>query len=79
MALHRSSHRPLSISHHPSPIVLRVRQSAQAAIQAATTEAKCNLPNGIGVVKVRYCTALLCYVIFFLAPCTAQYLNVALK
>ena len=52
MALHRSSHRPLSISHHPSPIVLRVRQSAQAAIQAATTEAKCNLPNGIGVVKV---------------------------
>ncbi|CAM9580231.1 unnamed protein product, partial [Hapterophycus canaliculatus] len=27
-------------------------QSAQAAIQAATTEAKCNIPNGIGVVKL---------------------------
>lgn len=27
-------------------------ESAQAAIQAATTEAKCNLPNGIGVVKL---------------------------
>ncbi|CAM9846235.1 unnamed protein product [Ascophyllum nodosum] len=27
-------------------------EAAQAAIQAATTEAKCNIPNGVGVVKL---------------------------
>lgn len=30
-----------------------LEQAAQAAIKAATVEAKCNIPNGIGVVKVR--------------------------
>lgn len=33
-------------------VVPFVWQAAQDAIKAATIEAKCNLPNGIGVVKV---------------------------
>lgn len=43
--------------HATPPHATRV-QSAQAAIQTAVTEAKCNLPNGIGVVKVSYTSLL---------------------
>lgn len=30
-----------------------VRQAAQLAVESATTEARCAIPNGVGVVKVR--------------------------
>lgn len=51
----RGVHTPPA-AHHVKRSSRHIRthhtQSAQAAIQAAVTEAKCNLPNGIGVVKV---------------------------
>lgn len=37
----------------PGRVTHYLLQAAQDAIRSATTEAKCNVPNGIGVVKVR--------------------------
>jgi hypothetical protein len=34
-------------------------EAAQRAIHVAVTEATCNLPNGIGIVKVKYCNNIL--------------------
>lgn len=39
--------------HASSPRLMHLPQAAQHAIESATTEARCAVPNGVGVVKVR--------------------------
>jgi hypothetical protein len=47
-------------------------EAAQHAIRAAVTEASCNLPNGIGIVKVCMTNIILCCIIIVHMYCSER-------